>query len=106
MQSVKNCGNITICEYSAVIALINLLEVSLMYTFVMILQVLCGLFVIAIVLFQSGKSAGLSGAIGGVADSFLTKNKAKSMDAKLARATKWVGAAFIVLTLALNMLKE
>lgn len=104
MQSVKNCGNITICEYSAVIALINLLEVSLMYTFVMILQVLCGLFVIAIVLFQSGKSAGLSGAIGGVADSFLTKNKAKSVDAKLARATKWVGAAFIVLTLALNML--
>ena len=104
MQSVKNCGNITICEYSAVIALINLLEVSLMYTFVMILQVLCGLFVIAIVLFQSGKSAGLSGAIGGVSDSFLTKNKAKSMDAKLARATKWVGAAFIVLTLALNML--
>ena len=104
MQSVKNCGNITICEYSAVIALINLLEVSLMYTFVMILQVLCGLFVIAIVLFQSGKSAGLSGAIGGVADSFLTKNKAKSMDAKLARATKGVGAAFIVLTLALNML--
>ena len=75
-----------------------------MYTFVMILQVLCGLFVIAVVLFQSGKSAGLSGAIGGVADSSLSKNKAKSMDAKLARATKWVGAAFIILTLALNML--
>lgn len=75
-----------------------------MYTFVMILQVLCGLFVIAVVLLQSGKSAGLSGAIGGMADSFLSKNKAKSMDAKLARATKWVGAAFIVLTLVLNML--
>lgn len=75
-----------------------------MYTFVMILQVLCGLFVIAIVLFQSGKSAGLSGAIGGMADSFLSKNKSKSIDAKLARATKWVGAAFIVLTLVLNML--
>ena len=75
-----------------------------MYTFVMILQVLCGLFVIAIVLFQSGKSAGLSGAIGGMADSFLSKNKSKSIDAKLARATKWVGAAFIILTLVLNML--
>ena len=75
-----------------------------MYTFVMILQVLCGLFVIAVVLIQSGKSAGLSGAIGGVADSFLSKNKAKSLDAKLARATKWVGAVFIVLTLVLNML--
>ena len=75
-----------------------------MFTFVMILQVLCGLFLIAVVLIQSGKSAGLSGAIGGVADSFMSKNKAKSLDAKLARATKWVGAVFIVLTLALNML--
>jgi preprotein translocase subunit SecG len=75
-----------------------------MYTFVMILQVLCGLFLIAVVLVQSGKSAGLSGAIGGVADSFMAKNKAKSVDAKLARATKWVGAVFILLTLILNML--
>ena len=75
-----------------------------MYTFVMILQVLCGRVVIAVVLIQSGKSAGLSGAIGGMADSFLSKNKAKSIDAKLARATKWVGAVFIVLTLVLNML--
>lgn len=56
-----------------------------------ILQLLCGLAVIVIVLFQSGKSAGLSGAIGGVADSFLSRNKAKTLDAKLARATKWVG---------------
>ena len=76
-----------------------------MYTFVMILQVLCGLFVIAIVLFQSGKSAGLSGAIGGVADSFLAKNKAKTLDAKLARATKWVGAVFLVLTFVLLVLQ-
>ena len=68
-----------------------------MELFITILQLICGLIVI-------GKSAGLSGAIGGVADSFMAKNKAKSMDAKLARATKWVGAAFIVLTLVLNML--
>lgn len=75
--------------------------VSIVFT---ILQVLCGLFLIAVIMIQSGKSAGLSGAIGGVADSFLSKNKAKSMDAKLARWTKWIGAVFIVLTLALNML--
>ena len=75
-----------------------------MELFITILQLICGLIVIGIVLCQSGKSAGLSGAIGGVADSFMAKNKAKSMDAKLARATKWVGAAFIVLTLVLNML--
>ncbi len=75
-----------------------------MFTVVMLLQVLCGLFLIAVVLIQSGKSAGLSGAIGGVADSFMAKNKSKSVDAKLARATKWVGAVFIALTLVLNML--
>ncbi len=75
-----------------------------MALFITILQLICGLIVIGIVLFQSGKSAGLSGAIGGVADSFMTRNKARSIDAKLARATKWVGAAFIVLTLALNMI--
>lgn len=69
-----------------------------------VLQLLCGLGIILIVLFQSGKSAGLSGAIGGVADSFLAKNKAKTMDAKLARATKWVGALFLILTMVLLVL--
>lgn len=69
-----------------------------------VLQLLCGLAIILAVLFQSGKSAGLSGTIGGVADTFMAKGKAKSFDAKLARATKWIGAAFIVLTLVLNIL--
>ena len=69
-----------------------------------VLQLLCGLAVILAVLFQSGKSAGLSGTIGGVADTFMAKGKAKSFDAKLARATKWIGAVFIVLSLVLNIL--
>ena len=69
-----------------------------------VLQLLCGLGIILIVLFQSGKSAGLSGAIGGVADSFLAKNKAKTLDAKLARATKLIGALFLILTLVLLIL--
>ena len=70
---------------------------------VAILQVIVGLLIILMVLFQSGKSQGL-GAIGGAADTFLAKGKAKSLDAKLARATKWVGALFLVLTLVLNIL--
>ena len=69
-----------------------------------ILQLICGLAIILAVLFQSGKSAGLSGAIGGVADSFLAKNKAKTLDAKLARATKWIGAVFLILTMVLLIL--
>ena len=75
-----------------------------MTLFVTILQLLCGLAVILAVLFQSGKSAGLSGAIGGMADTFMAKGKAKTFDAKLAKATKWIGAVFIVLTLVLNIL--
>ena len=76
-----------------------------MKLFITILQLLCGLAIICAVLLQSGKSAGLSGAIGGVADSFLAKNKARTLDAKLARATKWIGAVFLVLTLILLILK-
>ena len=73
-----------------------------MKTVVTILQLLCGLAIILIVLFQSGKSQGLSGAIGGIADSYMSKGKARTIDAKLAKATKWVGAVFIVLTLVLD----
>lgn len=70
-----------------------------------ILQLLCGLAVILAVLFQSGKNSGLSNSIGGsAADTFLARGNAKSFDAKLAKATKWIGAAFIVLTLILNIL--
>ena len=70
-----------------------------------IIQVLCGLALVAIVMLQSGKSAGLSGAIAGGADTFLSKNKAKSVDAKLAKATKWVAVVWVLLTLALCIIK-
>ena len=67
---------------------------------VTILQLLSALVLILIVL--SGKSQGLSGAIGGIADSYMSRSKARSVDAKLAKATKWVGAIFVILTLVLN----
>lgn len=70
--------------------------------FVAILQLLVALILVAVVLFQSGKSQGLSGTIGGIADSYMSKGKARSIDAKLAKATKWVAAAFVVLTLVLD----
>ena len=77
-----------------------------MKTAVTVIQVLCGLFLIAVVLLQSGKSAGLSGAIAGGADTFLSKNKAKTMDAKLAKATKWVAILWVILTLALCVIQS
>ena len=71
-----------------------------MLTVIIILQLIAALFLILVVLFQSGKSQGLSGTIGGIADSYMAKSK--SLDAKLAKGTKWVGAVFIVLTLVIN----
>ena len=72
-------------------------------TILSIIQVLSGAVLILFVLGQSGKRSGL-GMISGASDSFLSKNKAKSADAKLARWTKWVAIVFIVLTLVLNFL--
>ena len=75
-----------------------------MSIFITILQVLAGLTVTVIVLAQSGKSAGLSGTISGGADTFMSKGKAKSLDAKLAKLTKWFALGFVVLTLVLNLM--
>ena len=68
------------------------------------IQVLAALFLIAVVLLQSGKNAGLSGAIAGAADTFMSKNKARTMDAKLAKLTKWVAIVFIILTFVRNLI--
>ena len=70
-----------------------------------VIQVLLSLALVAIVMLQSGKSAGLSGAISGAADTFLYKNKAKTIDAKLAKATKWVAILWVVLTLVLCVIQ-
>ena len=77
---------------------------SAIYIVLTVLQVLSGLAVTVIVLMQSGKSAGLSGAISGGAETFLSKGKAKSLDEKLAKMTKWFALVFVVFTLILNLI--
>ncbi len=67
-----------------------------------ILVILVSLFIIAVVLLQQGRRAGLSGAISGGADTFLSKNKARTFDATLARFTKYIAIAFFVLALVAN----
>ena len=69
-----------------------------------IIQLIACLALVLIVLFQSGKRSGLSGAIAGGADTFMAKTKAKTLDAKLAKWTKWVALVFVVLTLILNLI--
>ena len=69
-----------------------------------VVDVIAAVFLTAVIMLQSGKSAGLSGAIAGGADTFLSKNKAKSWDAKLVRWTKWVAIGFMVLSLVIGLM--
>ena len=67
------------------------------------LEVLASIALIAVVLMQSGKEAGLSGALSGSSDSYLSKNKKGNLDAMLASSTKWIALAWILLTLSLSL---
>ena len=66
---------------------------------VIILDLIAAVLLTATILVQSGKSAGLSSAIAGSSDSFMAKGGSRTLDAKLAKATKWIGLAFVVLSL-------
>ena len=68
-----------------------------------VLEVIASIGLIVVVLLQSGKEAGLSGAIAGGADTYLGKNKGSTLDQKLASATKWIALAWILLTLSLSL---
>ena len=62
------------------------------------------LIVIFVVIMQEGHRAGINGAISGGADTFLSKNKARNVDAFLARWTKWFAIAFFVLAIEANFI--
>lgn len=67
--------------------------------------ILCidALVLIVSVLMQQGNTAGL-GSIGGMAETYLGKNKARGLDAKLALITKASAITFIVLALAMSLI--
>lgn len=60
--------------------------------------------IIVAILLQEGRRGGINGAISGGADTFLSKNKARSVDAFLARWTKYIAIGFFVLILAVNVI--
>lgn len=69
-----------------------------------ILVILVSLIIIFAVLFQQGRRAGINGAISGGADTFLSKNKARTADALLARWTKYVAILFFILAIVANVI--
>jgi len=69
-----------------------------------ILVILVSLVIIAVVLLQQGRRAGVNGVISGAADTFLSKNKARTFDATIARLTKYVAILFFVLAIVANVI--
>lgn len=72
-----------------------------METVLIILEAMCSLALIVVVLLQSGKESGLSGAISGASDNYLNKSKKGDLDSILASSTKWIALAWVILTLIL-----
>ena len=72
-------------------------------TILIVLETLCSVAVMVVVLLQSGREAGLSSTITGTSESYLSKNKKGGLDHALAVSTKWIAAAWVLLTLALSL---
>jgi len=72
-----------------------------METLVTVLLVVVSIALIVVVLLQSGKSTGLSGAISGGAEQLFGKQKARGLDLYLHRATIVLSVCFFILTILL-----
>lgn len=73
-----------------------------MHALLMTLLVIVSLALIVVVLLQSGKSAGLSGAISGGAEQLFGKQKARGMDLVLHRVTIVLAVLFFILTITVT----
>ncbi len=69
-----------------------------------IILLVAAIAVIAVVLLQEGHQANLSGAIAGGADSFLSKGKARTLDAFLSKWTKVIAIIFFILAFVCDIL--
>ena len=76
---------------------------GVMKTLLIVLEALSSLALIVVVLLQSGKEAGLSGALSGSSDSYLSKNKKGGLDQMLASSTKWIAIVWVLVTLVLSL---
>lgn len=76
-----------------------------MRTFLVILQFLVCIALIAFVLLQPGKSAGLSGSIAGGAEQLFGKKKSKGYEALFSKATTVSAILFMLLSIVLVVMK-
>ena len=68
-----------------------------------VLLLIASIVLVIVIILQEGNQQGV-GVVSGGADTFFSKNKARSYDAFLSRATKWFAIGFVVIVLALNII--
>ena len=73
-------------------------------TVVRVIHLILSLILIAVVLLQSGKAQGLSGAIAGGSETFFGKNKGRTIDAILSKWTSVAAIAFLATSIALFLM--
>ena len=71
-----------------------------------VLHLIIAFGLMAVVLFQSSKSEGLSGSIAGGAETFFGKNKGKTMDGVLAKFTVILAILFVITSVSLSVLSK
>ena len=76
-----------------------------MATVVSIVLIISALFMIVTVLLQSSEGNGI-GALSGQSDSYFSKSKAKTFEAKLALGTKIAAGIFVVLSLVMLVITK
>ncbi|MFD3446496.1 preprotein translocase subunit SecG [Microbacteriaceae bacterium 4G12] len=76
-----------------------------MSTFLSVLLIIVSITLIVLVILQSGKSAGLSGAISGGAEQLFGKQKARGLDAVLHRLTIIFAVLFFVLAILVTYVR-
>jgi preprotein translocase subunit SecG len=69
-----------------------------------VIYVIICIALVTVVLMQEGKSAGLSGSINGVADTYWGRNRGRSMEGALEKFTRILTVGFVVLSVVLNLI--
>ena len=75
---------------------------TLVKTIIQVLYIVICIAIVVVVLMQEGKTSGL-GAVSGAADTYWGKNKGRSMEGGLVKATTVMGVLFFVLAVVLNL---
>ena len=75
-----------------------------MVTAISVVLIISALFMIVTVLLQSSEEGGIS-AISGQSNSYFSKSKSKTFEAKLALGTKIAATVFVVLSLLMLIIK-